>query len=106
LEKGIGSVENKLLSFPTIQGIVFGSFREASEAVHSLVENLATSRVRVAGPQKGRRGVVRSEEGEVHPCCIYQEDTLPCWPPCSVTLHAGYVRGFVEEVDCSNGEEE
>ena len=35
------------------------------EAVHhSLVEALATCRVRVAGPQKGRKGVVRSEEGE------------------------------------------
>ena len=43
---------------------MFGSFAEASEAVHSLVETLATSRVRVAGPQKGRRGMVRSEEGE------------------------------------------
>ena len=44
--------------------IVFGSFGEANEAVHSLVEALATSRVRVAVPQKGRRGVVRSAEGE------------------------------------------
>ena len=63
-EGRVGPVENKLLSSPTVQGIVFGSFGEASEAVHSLVEALATSRVRVAGPQKGRRGVVRSEEGE------------------------------------------
>ena len=60
----MGPVENKLLSFPTVQGMVFGSFGEASEAVHSLVEALATSRVRVAGPQRGRRGVVRTEEGE------------------------------------------
>ena len=43
---------------------VFGSLGEASEAVHSLVEALTTSRVQVAGPQKERRGVVRSEEGE------------------------------------------
>ena len=57
-------MENKLLSFPTVQGIVFGSLGEASEAVHSLVEALATIRVRVAGPQKERMGVVRSEEGE------------------------------------------
>jgi hypothetical protein len=28
------------------------------------VEALATSRVRVAGPQRGRKGVVRTEEGE------------------------------------------
>jgi hypothetical protein len=38
VEEGrVGPVENKLLSFPTVQGIVFGSFGEASEAVHSLV---------------------------------------------------------------------
>ena len=47
-----------------VQGMVFGSFGEASEAVHDLVENIATSRVRVAGPQKGKRGKTRSEEGE------------------------------------------
>jgi hypothetical protein len=65
VEEGrIGPVKNKLLSFPTVQGIVFGSFGEASEGVHSLVEGLATSRVRVAGPQRGRKGVVRTEEGE------------------------------------------
>ena len=43
---------------------MFGSFGEASEGVHTLVEALATSRVRVAGPQRGRKGLVRSEEGE------------------------------------------
>ena len=65
VEEGrVGPVENKLLSFPTVQGLVFGSFGEASEGVHSLVEALATSRVRVAGPPWGRMGVVRSEEGE------------------------------------------
>ena len=41
-------VQTKLLSFPEVQGLVFGSFGEASEAVHSLVEALDTSRVRVA----------------------------------------------------------
>ena len=45
-------------------GMVFGSFGEASESVHSLVDALATSRVRVAGPQRGRKGVFKSEEGE------------------------------------------
>ena len=65
VEEGrLGTVESKLLSLPTVQGVVFGSFGEGSEAVHSLVEALATSRVRVAGPQKGRRGVVRSEQGD------------------------------------------
>ena len=49
VEEGrIRPVENKLLSFPNVQGIVFGSFVEAREAVHSLAETLATSRVRVA----------------------------------------------------------
>jgi hypothetical protein len=58
VEEGrVGPVENKLLSFPTVLGLVFGSFGEASEAVHSLVEALATSRVRVDGPQGGRKGV-------------------------------------------------
>jgi hypothetical protein len=38
MEEGrVGPVENKLLSFPTVQGMVFGSFGETSEAVHSLV---------------------------------------------------------------------
>ena len=65
VEEGrVGPVESKLLSFPHVQGMVFGSFGEASEAVHDLVENIATSRVRVAGPQKGKRGKTRSEEGE------------------------------------------
>ena len=63
-EGRVGPVENKLLSFTTVQGMEFGSFGEASEGVHSLVEALATSRVRVAGPQRGRKGVVRTEEGE------------------------------------------
>ena len=66
VEEGrVGPVENKLLTFPTVQGImVFGRFGEGSECVHSLVEAPATSRVRVAGPQRGRKGVVRTEEGE------------------------------------------
>ena len=37
VEEGrVGPVENKLLSFPTVQGMVFGSFGEASEAVYSM----------------------------------------------------------------------
>ena len=57
-------VEEKLLSSERVQGVVFGAFGEASEPVHRLIDQLATSRVRVAGPQSGRKGVVRSEEGE------------------------------------------
>ena len=32
--------------------------------MHRLIDVLTTSRVRVAGPQRGRRGMMRSEEGE------------------------------------------
>ena len=39
-----------------------GAFGEGSEDLHSLIHHLAISRLRVAGPQKGRRGQVRSEE--------------------------------------------
>ena len=53
----VGPVETKLLSLGQVRGMVFGAFGEASEAVHDLVDNLATSRVAVAGPQRGRRGV-------------------------------------------------
>ena len=36
-----------------------------SEALHSLIHHLALSRVRVAGPQVGKRGQVRQEAAEV-----------------------------------------
>ena len=63
VERGrIGPVENKLLSFPQVQGLVFGSYGEASEPVHKLVEILATSSVQVSGPQRGKRVLVRGEE--------------------------------------------
>ena len=65
MEQGrIGPVENKLLSFGEVKGLVFGNFGEVSEATHQLIEALATSRVRVAGPQRGRGGYMRTEEGE------------------------------------------
>ena len=60
----MGPVERKLLSFERVQGVVFGAWGEASEPVHRLIDVLATSRVRVAGPQRGRKGMMRSEEGE------------------------------------------
>ena len=56
----VGRVEQKLLSL----GIVAGQFGEVSEATHSLLDTLATSRVRMAGPSVGKRGLLRSEEGE------------------------------------------
>ena len=40
------------------------NFGEVSEATHQLLAAMATSRVRVTGPMVGRRGILRSEEGE------------------------------------------
>ena len=60
----VGPVEQKLLSYERVQGVVFGAFGEASEPTHMLIDQLATSRVTVAGPQRGRKGVERSREGE------------------------------------------
>ena len=60
----VGGVERKLLTFPEVEGLVFGNFGETSEATHRLVDMLATSRARVADPQaRGRRGQTLSEEG-------------------------------------------
>ena len=59
----VGRVESKLLSFPKVEGIVFGNFGEASEATHHLVELLATSRARVAQPQSRKKGGDMTEEG-------------------------------------------
>ena len=60
----IGGVERKLLSFPQVEGLVFGAWGEASDAVHRLVEAMATSRAQVADPQtRGKRGYVLSPEG-------------------------------------------
>ena len=39
---------------------MFGHF----ESSHNLISDIATSRVRGAGPQAGRKGVMRTEEGE------------------------------------------
>ena len=64
LEGRVGPVEEKLASLGKIEGIVAGQFGEVSEATHRLVAALATSRVRVAGPTRGRRGLVRTEEAE------------------------------------------
>ena len=61
----IGPVETKLGSLGEVRGIVVGAFGERSEHLHSLIHHLAVSRVQVAGPQKGRRGQVRSEEAEL-----------------------------------------
>ena len=60
----VGAVERKLVELGEVHGIVAGNFGEVSQQTHSLLASLATSRVRVAGPSRGRRGHLRSEEGE------------------------------------------
>ena len=60
----VGPVERKLVELGEVHGIVSGNFGEVSQQTHSLMAFLATSRVRVAGPSRGRRGHMRSEEGE------------------------------------------
>ena len=57
-------METKLLSFPRVEGVVFGNWGEASEATHRLVDAMATSRAKVADPQARKKGgKVMSEEG-------------------------------------------
>ena len=65
VEEGVvGPTERKLLQLGEVRGVVAGNWGEVSEATHALLAHLATSRVRVAGPTRGRRGLVRSEEAE------------------------------------------
>ena len=54
----------KLLELGEVRGIVAGNFGEVSEHTHALVAALATYRVRVAGVSRGRKGHMRTEEGE------------------------------------------
>ena len=54
----MGRVEQKLVSLGKIAGVVLGNFGEVSQATHSLLAALASSRVRVAGvtPEELRGG--------------------------------------------------
>lgn len=76
LPGAIGPVENKLASVDRVEAIVFGAFREASEATHSLICHLATSRVSVAGPQKERRRKLREEHAEIAQATAFLRRTL------------------------------
>ena len=63
-EGEVGRVERKLLTFPKVEGLVFGNWGEGSQAVHSLVEALATSRSKVAIPQlRSKQGIPLTEAG-------------------------------------------
>ena len=63
-EGEVGRVEAKLVSLGELKGIVAGNFGEVSTDTHDLIAALATSRVRKAGVERGRRGMLRSEEAE------------------------------------------
>jgi hypothetical protein len=63
-EGEVGGVEAKLLSLGEVGGVICGNVWEVSEPTHSLISAMATNRVRVAGPSRGRRGLPRSEDAE------------------------------------------
>ena len=60
----VGRVEANLVSLGCVRGVVCGAWGEVSEHTHALLQALTTSRVRVAGPSTGKRGLERTEEGE------------------------------------------
>ena len=51
-----GAVENRLLQFGDLQGLVVGAFGEGSDDLHSLVQLLAESKVTAMGLTRGRGG--------------------------------------------------
>ena len=58
IQRSLGQwVEAKLLGFKQVRGVVFGKFEEANKVLHQLIDSLTTSRVTVAGPKRGKRGV-------------------------------------------------
>ena len=63
-EGEVGRVEAKLVAMGEVRGLVAGNFGEVSTDTHTLVAAMANSRVRVAGPSRGRRGRMRGEEAE------------------------------------------
>ena len=54
-----------MLLWGEVKGLVVGALGEGSEDLHTLIHHLATSRVRVAGPQSRKIGQVRTEEAEL-----------------------------------------
>ena len=57
-------MEEKLGSLGEVWGVVAGQWGEVSQAAHYLLDDMATSWVRVAGPSTGRRGLLRSKAAE------------------------------------------
>ena len=57
-------VEAKLSTFPKVEGLVFGNWCEGSEAVHALIESIASNRASVADPQsRSKKGKKFTENG-------------------------------------------
>jgi hypothetical protein len=65
LQEEVGRVEAKLMSLGKVRGVMSGQIGEVIEASQSLVAAHATSRVKVAGPTRGRRGLVRGDEAQM-----------------------------------------
>ena len=56
VEEGIvGPVENKLLQYGDLQGLVVGAFGEGSEDLHKLIQVIAESRVNSVGLLRGKK---------------------------------------------------
>ena len=91
----IGPVETKLGSLGEVRGLVVGAFGEGSEHLHELIHHLAKSRVQIAGPQKGRRGQVRSEEAELAITTSFLRRTLSL---VGVRAHARLLLGRLEVI--------
>ena len=73
-----------------------GAFGEGSDDLHSLIHHLAVSRVRVAGPQKGRRGQMRTEEAELALTTSFLRRTLSV---AGVRAQARLLLGRLEVID-------
>ena len=91
----VGPVERKLGSLGHVHGIVVGAFGEGSDDLHALINHLAISRVRYAGPQLGRRGQLRSEEAELALTTTFLRRSLSV---CAVRGQAQVLLGRLEVI--------
>ena len=55
-EGSVGPVENKLLQYGDLQGLVVGAFGEGSQDLHTLVQTIAEAKVKSLGLARGRQG--------------------------------------------------
>ena len=78
-----------------------GAFGEGSQDLHSLIHHLAISRVRVAGPQKGRRGQMRTEEAELALTTSFLRRTLSVVHPLLKGRYTGHEKTYSGDVNIS-----